>query len=676
MFADVLAAMAGAAAILSDPLVLFYIVLGAMLGGLMSVVPGIGGILGLALLLPFTFSLSPYEAVAFMLGAMAVLSTTDTIPAILFGVPGTATSMVTVLDGFPMAKRGEAGRALAAGLLSSVIGGALGALPLLVVIPLVMPFIMAMTSPELTAMCILGLSMVATLSGGSMLKGLAGAALGTLLAMVGADSQTATMRWTFDAIYLWDGINLLIVFLGIYAIPELADMAIQGKSIAKDADRSLSRSPLRGALQGCRDVGRNMGLVARSSGISTVLGVIPAIGATVIPWLVYSYTTMTTKGESQFGQGDVRGVIASESSNNATVGGSLLPTVALGVPGSAPMALLLAALMLHGIAPGPNMLTKNLDFTFMMVWTIVIANVVGGLFAFALCVPLSRIVFLRTTILVPIIASVVFIGAVQSARDWMDLAALLAVGLLGWFMKRARWPRAPFALAFILAPLIEQYFYISMRIYGWDWLLRPAVVVMLALTLVFLLFVAVRQYRDTRKVLQGKLTFVPAFTVETGVAVAAVACLAAALVTANDWPLAARAIPQIAAGFGLVMAVGVLVTGWMCFVPPATGDRVAAPKALHFDLTADYGDLSRLAILWRGLRYFVFLLGFGLLATCVGMIPAVPAFVLLYLIVHGERPMLALAVTAGVGGLSYALFDLFLRLPWPKPAYDLLSVIG
>lgn len=666
MEVSILGAMASAAISLFQVQSLFYLLLGVGIGTLLAVIPGVGGLMGLALLLPFTFSMGASEAIIFLLGALAVMSTADSIPAILFGVPGTPTSMVTVLDGYPMSKKGEAGRAMGAAFTSSVLGGILGALLLLLIIPISMPLLMGATSPELLGFCILGLAMVGALAGGSMATGIGAAVIGMLLAYIGQDAHTATLRWTFGTIYMWDGLHILIIALGIYALPELADLAIQNRSIAPKGEKSR----IKGVGAGFRDTMNNLWPVARSSTVSSLLGIIPAIGPTVIPWLVYSYTSMVTRGEKSFGQGDVRGVIASESSNNATVGGSLLPTVALGVPGSAPMALLLGALLLHGVAPGPNMLTRNLDITYMMVWTVVLANVLGGLLALMLVRPLAQIVYVRPGILIPLISVVVFAGALQSTRQWEDGLFLLAVGALGWLMKRARWPRAPMFLAFILTPLVEQYFFISMDIYGWGWTLRPVVAVLLATTVVFLAGVAISRYVRARRI--GKaiesVGFRPHLRLDALFALVVLAGFVAAFYTASGWRYQAGMMPQITAAVGIVAALVAMGVSWTRVTYTSPEGR---GQDQHFDLETDFGDLAPSKILLRGALYIGLLILLGLTARTLGFLAAVPIFLLIYMTVHRERPLVALAVTAGFTAFAWLVFHQLLRLAWPAPSFDL-----
>jgi len=670
MEVDILGAMASAAAGLVQPQMLFFLFIGVAIGSVIAVIPGVGGLMGLSLLLPFTFAMQPMEAVAFLLGALAVMSTADSIPAILFGVPGTPTSMVTVLDGYPMAKKGAAGRAMGAAFSSSVVGGIVGALILLIIIPVSMPLLMGATSPELLAFCILGLAMVGALAGGSMAKGIGAALIGVMIGFIGQDPNTATLRWTFGTIYLWDGVNILIVALGLYALPELADLAISEKSIASDG----KKQKLTGVSEGIRDAGRNLWPITRSGAVSSVLGIIPAIGPTVIPWLVYTYTKMVTRGKSEFGQGDVRGVIASESSNNATVGGALLPTVVLGVPGSAPMALLLGAFLLHGIAPGPSMLTTNLDMTYMMVWGIVLANVLGGLFALGMARPLSSIVYVRPSILIPLISVIVFAGALQATRSWEDGLFVLAVGALGWLMKRAEWPRAPLFLAFILAPLIERYFFISMNVHGWNWVSRPFVSILLITTVLFILGVTVSRAIAARRKAKDRVgyRFAPVLNTESAFAIAVALVSALALWTALGWRYEAGIMPQTASAISLAMALLALAGQW---VVPRLREGARVEKVQHFDLEADFGDLTTRQILGRGALYIGMLVGLGSLSWLIGILPAIPVFVIAYMLIHREKPLAVLLITAGYSIVIYLLFVYLLRLAWPVAQFDLMRML-
>src|SRR5277367_6027 len=373
---DMLASAFHALQLLLEPTRLLLLFVGVIIGLAIGVLPGLSGIVGLAMLIPFTYNLDEYTAFALLLGMAAVITSSDFITAVLFGVPGHVGAAATVIDGHAMAKKGEAGRAFGAGFASSLAGGIVGAIVLAISIPVLRPLMLAIGSPELLAFAVFGMSMVATLSGRAPLKGLTAAALGLMIAMIGSSQETGTLRWTFDWLYLWDGLPLVPATLGLFAVPELADMAIARTKIA---DRVELNVTLSSQWEGVRDCFRNWWLVLRCSALGVGLGAIPGIGSAVIDWIAYGYAQRTEKNPETFGHGDVRGVIAPESSNNAKEGGHLVPTIAFGVPSGASMAILLGAFMMHGLVPGPDMLTKHLDVTYMIVWSLTLAHVMGAI---------------------------------------------------------------------------------------------------------------------------------------------------------------------------------------------------------------------------------------------------------------------------------------------------------
>src|SRR5215813_234587 len=468
--------------ILMDPVRLMYLAAGCVMGLVLGIVPGIGGLAGTAMLLPFTFNMDPYTAFALLLGLGSTTATGDPIPAVLFGVPGGAASAATVLDGFPMAKKGEAGRALSACYMSSMMGGIFGACLLAVSIPILRPVMLFLGSPELLAFAVLGISMVALLSGNAPLRGLAAGCLGIMIAMIGTDPQSGTLRWTFNSLYLWDGLPLTPLLLGVFALPELCDLLISRTAIA--ADTSVANI-YKGQWQGVKDCFQHWWLIMRCSWIGGGIGSIPGISASVVDWLAYGHALKTEKGAAlTFGKGDVRGVIASESSNNAKEGGALVPTVAFGVPGSATMAILLGAFLIHGLVPGPDMLHKNLDITYSMVWSVALANILGAGACYAFSPQFARLATLRYTLILPAVLSVVSIGAFEASRNWGDLFALLIFGVFGWLMKQFKWPRPPLVLGLVLGDSIERYMFISIERYGFTWLARPVVVILLLMALI------------------------------------------------------------------------------------------------------------------------------------------------------------------------------------------------
>src|SRR5262249_29975213 len=401
------------------------------------------GVGGMALLIPFTHAMDAHTALAFLIGMWAVTATADTVPAILFGVPGAVGSAATVLDGHPMAKRGEAGRAFGASFSSSIVGGLFGAILLAVAIPILRPFMLAIGTPELFAVCVLGLTLVASVSQGNILKGLIVALFGVLLAAVGDEAQSGQLRWTFDTLfdtYLLDGVPIECIALGLFAVPELMDMAI---SRANTGSMQRLEGLFREQMLGVRDVVQNWKLILNSSFIGVVLGSVPGMGAAVIDWIAYGSAARMIKGASEtFGKGDVRGLIAAESANCSREGRALIPTLAVGAPGAPSMGLLLSAFLARGIAPGPKLLDAELDITYTLVWSLALANVVGAGICFMAANPLARIASLRAGILIPTVLAVCFVGAYQGSRSYGDLVMLVVFGFAGWTMKRHGWARA------------------------------------------------------------------------------------------------------------------------------------------------------------------------------------------------------------------------------------------
>ncbi len=655
-----------AAAIMLDPLRLAFLVFGVIVGLALGVIPGLGGLIGISLLLPFTFSLDPYAGLAMLIGVGSVVSTSDAIPAILFGVPGTVGCAATVLDGSPMSRRGEASRAFGAAFMASMIGGLFGALLLGLSVPVLRPLMLAIATPELLSFCIFGLSLVAVLSGRNAFKGLAAACLGLLLATAGEDPQAGELRWTFDTLYLLDGFNIVPLALGLFAIPELADLAIRRTSIAGEA-RTASRST---QFQGVRDVFRHGFLVLRCSSIGSLLGAVPGIGSSVIDWIAYGHAARTEKNASEtFGKGDVRGLIASESSNNAKEGGALVPTIAFGVPGSASMALLLGAFVVHGIVPGPDMLGKRLDVTYSLVWSVALANILGAGICFLFAHQLARLALVRSSLLVPVVLAITFIGAFQGSRDWGDLYVLLGAGVLGFAMKRLGWPRPPLILGFVLGGIFERYMYISVERYGIEWMTRPVVAIVLIVALYGVLAPTLRRVLAARRAGRTRLRLGLPRDVnpyDTAFAAAFVALFAAALVVSSSWHADARFVPQIISWTGSA-AVGILLL-FQLFVrfdatqAKPTGDA----DSLHFDLSGEFEGLERGTIVRRALEYFGWGAAFLAAAAIVGLLPALALFMAGYMRFTGKETIATtLAVAGTVTALSYVVFHWLLVVPWP-----------
>jgi putative tricarboxylic transport membrane protein len=472
-----------------------YLFLGVILGIWLGAVPGLGGIIGLVILLPFTFGMEPVSAIALLLGMYAVTTSSDTIASVMLGIPGTAASQATILDGYPLAQKGKAARAFGAAFTVSAFGGVFGGLILAVSLPIVLPVILAFGSPELFMLGILGLSMVGSLSGGSALKGLTIALLGLLMATIGY-SETGVPRYWFGSDYLIDGLPMIPVVLGFFAIPELMELAIKNVSISRIPKNQADDG---GMLDGIKDAFRHKWLTLRCSLIGTYIGILPGLGASIVDWIAYGHAVQSAKDKSQFGQGDIRGVIAPETANNASKGGALIPTVAFGIPGSLGTAILMGALVIQDIKPGPEMLTSNLHITFSMVWTIIVANILVALLLMMWSKQVAKVAFIRGHLIVPGVILFVFMGAWLGGASIGDWVACLAMGVIGFIMKRGGWPRPPLVLALILGPILENSFQLSLRTHqGYGWLEGPIVLIILALIVLTLVF-AIRNTLKSNK---------------------------------------------------------------------------------------------------------------------------------------------------------------------------------
>lgn len=656
---------------LMEPHRMMFLALGCMMGLVLGIVPGIGGLTGTAMLLPFTFAMDPYSAFALLLGLGATTATGDPIPAILFGVPGGAASAATVLDGFPMAKRGEAGRALSAAYMSSLMGGIFGAALLAVSIPILRPVMLYLGSPELLAFSILGISMVAVLSGSAPLRGVAAGCLGVMIAMIGSDPQTGTLRWTFDSLYLWDGLPLTPLLLGLFALPELCDLLIARTTISKVIDKA---SIYKGQWQGVKDCFQNWWLILRCSWIGGGIGSIPGISASVVDWLAYGHALKTEKGASQtFGKGDVRGVIASESSNNAKEGGALVPTIAFGVPGSATMAILLGAFLIHGLVPGPDMLHKNLDITYTMVWSVALANILGAGLCYAFSPQFARLATLRYTLILPAVLGIVYIGAFEASRNWGDLFALLAFGVLGWVMKQFKWPRPPLVLGLVLGDSIERYMFISIERYGFSWLWRPVVAVLLVMAIVGLVRPFIADIRRQGGFANMARSFqAPVFHPSQLFTLFYIAVIGTMVGVATQWHFSAKLVPIVVGTVALTVLV-ISLFNETCRKPTAAGTDGLAERALqevgetiHMDLTSDTGHLPVRTIVERAARFFGYLLAFMGAMAVIGLIPTVAIFVVVFMRLEGpERWKLIIPYVVILVWAIWVAFDLFMAVPWP-----------
>ena len=462
---------------------------GVGIGTFTAVAPqGLGMPLVYAILLPVVVRWEPVTGMALLIGASSVSAICAAYLPILFGIPGGSGSQATVLDGYPMGKRGEGRRALGASFMAGGMGCLVGTFTLALAIPAAKPLIYLMGAPELFVVVLWGLSMVAVLAGRRPIKGLIAAVFGLLIATVGQQGQSGIMRFVFDQPYLLDGIPLSIIALALFGIPSAMDLALTKVGVEQQP------APLKGSLlDGVKDTLREWWLVLRCSFIGVWVGIVPGIGSQVVDWLAYGHAAQTSKDARNFGKGDVRGVIAPESANDAKDGGDLVTTLLLGFPQGVVTALFIVALLAWGYLPGPEMVKKNLDIIYSVVWIQGISGVIGTMVGFVLAAQLAKLAQVRYSVMVPIIFIFVLMGAFSVNRDPIDLLVVVVFGIIGYLMRRFGYPRPAMILGLVLGGLMETYLYRSMASYGFSWLARPSVIVLLSLaTISFLLTMRAR----------------------------------------------------------------------------------------------------------------------------------------------------------------------------------------
>ncbi len=456
----------GLSALFLNPLAILAVLSGAMVGLASGALPATG-LPGIIVLISVAYYMDPVIAIALAMGMAAPVHSSDTLPSVLLGVPGSVSSQATILDGYPMARQGRAGEALGAAYLGSLIGGLIGALVIAASIPFARALVNAFASPEFLVMGLMGIAVVAVVSSGAVFKGLLAGAVGMGVAAIGTDPALGYPRFVpFSFPYLMDGVNIITVVIGIFAIPELMGLIIEDRSIAK-ADAAIIEQDINlGRWEGMRAVLRHKFLVVRSVFLGVLVGIMPGIGGSVVDWLTYAQARVTEKGaDKTFGTGDIRGVIAPESANNATSAAQLIPTLAVGIPGGAYMAIYLGFFIILGLQPGPAMLNHHLDIMFLIVFSLILANVFGTIVLLFMSNYFARLAFIRPHVLVPLILSILVLAAFTSKNSLWDLTFLGVFSLIGWHMKRHGWARPPLIIGFVLGPILERYLTISLSTY-------------------------------------------------------------------------------------------------------------------------------------------------------------------------------------------------------------------
>jgi putative tricarboxylic transport membrane protein len=454
------------------------LLLGIFIGIIIGILPGIGGVAGIVLALPFVYKLPPGDALAFLLAMHSVCATGGGVTSVLFNVPGEAFSAATLLDGYPMAQKGQAGRAIGALVCASGFGGIFGGLVLIGCYFIVRPIVMSVGLAEYFFLIIFGLSLIVTLGTGSVVKGVISGLLGVFLSFFGVAIMTGEPRFWFGSFYLIKGFGIVPVSLGLFAIPTVIEMYTTHESVSK-----VDKADVKGeqVWEGVKDVFRHFRVFIQSSIIGTIIGIIPGVGAQVATFLAYGVAKQTSKHPEDFGQGCVEGVIAPEAADNAKEGGALLPTLALGIPGSVSMSILMGAFILVGLQPGPLFLQEHADIAFKLAGTIIYANVIAAVIIALFAGRLASLTFVRSTIVAPVVLTLTIVGAFCASGEFLDIVGAFVFGLLGYALNAYGYSRASLMLGYILGDMAEKYFGLCMRTLGPLFFLRPVPLIFILL---------------------------------------------------------------------------------------------------------------------------------------------------------------------------------------------------
>jgi TctA family transporter len=633
-----------------QPFPLLLMAVGVIIASFFAAAPGIGGLLLLSLFMPYAMTLPPYAFIALMFGAASVSNTANTFTSVLIGVPGGSGSQATILDGYPMAKKGEANRALGAAFFGSLVGAIIGAVAFMISLPFFKPLVLSLGSPEFLMMVLLGLSAVSVLGGKQPVKGLIAAVVGLSIALVGTDARTGIERFTFGTSYLWDGVSLIIIAMGIFAVPEMIDLARRKTSISEMEQLSG------GQWEGVKDVVRHWWLVVRASLVGVWVGILPGMGSAVADWFAYAHALQTEKNTENFGKGDVRGVIAPESANNAKEGGDLIPTLLFGIPGGSAMAILLVGMTAVGIQPGTAILTHQAPYMYGTIWTLVISNTMATLLCMAFTKQFTKACLIPYYYMIPAVYLFCAVGAFGHSLDFNDLYSLLFFSAVGIFMKRYGWPRPALLVSVVLGPQVQQYLWLSVDLYGVSWMLFPSVLVLAALTVLTVAYPFIRRWQQNRQNIDMDVVHELVRAQEKGsigISSVLIVMFLTMIAMGTLWPLRASLPVYFIAGLGLILTFFQVARDAYTLRLLTNSGKLGQPFSREENIL-EFNAWLWLAGLVLGAGLFGFHLTFFFYPLLFGYVYGAPLRGCLYISVS--------AVT-----LLVVIFDYFEGAVWPEP---------
>lgn len=465
---------------------IFLIFLGVIIGIIGGALPGIGGALTVAIAMPFTLRMQSTSAIIFLMAIYNGVMYGGSISSILFNVPGDASAAATTLEGYPMTKQGRAVDALTISALSSGLGDLIGALVIILLMPVMVTIVLMFGTPEYFLVAVFGLSLIIIVSDGSFLKDAMAGGFGALIATIGVAPMSATERYTFGLLGLYDGIDFVAALIGIFAVSEMLRLSRFEGSISREGDVGITGS----VKSGVKQVLSKPVTLFKSSAIGLLIGAVPGSGGSVSTFIAYGEAKRSSKSPEKFGSGAEEGIIATESANNATVSGSLIPTLTFGIPGSTTTAVLIGALMLHGLRPGPALFSEQIGLTYSIFATLVICSFVIIFLGLLIIRWAGYLTTINTDLIIPVILGLSILGAFSLHGNYIDVFVVLVMGVVGYLMDAYGYSLVAFLLGLILGPIAEENLYRSLQLSGGSFdifvsePLRVALVVMTALVII------------------------------------------------------------------------------------------------------------------------------------------------------------------------------------------------
>ncbi len=461
---------------------LFAVTLGTGLGLFVGAMPGLSATMAIALLLPVTFGMDPATGISMLAALYMGAMYGGSIAAILIKTPGTPAAAATVLDGYPLAQSGKAGKALGISLTASLIGGVISSIALLTIAPVLGNFALQFGPVELTAVAVLGITIIGSLAHGSPLLGLLAGVIGLLISLVGMDPITGSPRFTFGNIYLFSGVPFTVALIGLFSIPQAIRLIQKDDEAKKIVSNFTDRM-----LPTLKEFKLILPTVLRSSVIGVFTGLVPGTGGDTACWFAYNEAKRFSKFKNKFGKGSLEGLAAAESANNAVVGGALVPTITLGIPGSSATAILMGGLMVHGIMPGPTLMTEYAGVTYTLIWALMFSNVAMFILGLAFTRVAINVTKIQNKIISPIIIILCVIGAFAINNSMFDVYLMFGFGILGYFMDKIKMPTAPMVVGMILGKMLDVSLHQSLLMSEGSWMIflqNPISAVLLVVALI------------------------------------------------------------------------------------------------------------------------------------------------------------------------------------------------